>query len=111
MLYAKNNIDIQKPTKKAFSEINVLSKLIAVGGLDTAIYYNLKLAPESLKFETIMLGIENYSKLMKKPKKSIYKQFFEKLEKITGINHSQHYESSLKILPFDDITSILVQYL
>jgi hypothetical protein len=48
---------------------------------------------------------------MKKPKKSIYKEFFEKLEKITGINHSDQYESSLKILPFDDITTILVQYL
>ena len=110
MAYAKNNIDIQKPTQKAFSEFRVISKLISIGGLDCAIHYNLKLRNDDINFETIMSGLNNYKKLYTKSE-SKEQEFFEKLKHITGKDLSKEYKECINLLPFDDITNILVQYL
>jgi hypothetical protein len=109
MQYAKNNIQIQPTTQNALFSQNIISKLISVGGLDSAIYYNLK-CNYNICFDTIMSGINNYTKLKSLSKKSIIDEFFHKLKQIIGTDESKKYKQCLDILPFQDMESILVQF-
>lgn len=110
LFYHKNNIDITKPTQRAFSNFGVLSKLISIGGLDTAIHYKLRMR-NNIGFDTVLVGLENYAKYKSLSKKLIFNEFFEKLKQITGEDESKDYVECCNLLPFDDMTKILFDYL